>query len=147
MGDKAHRLYLLPLYRWGRNAHRGTGAFSEGEIKVFPEYEAGLKNVDGFSHLILLYYFHEVKGYPLSVKPFLENTPRGLFATRYPAGSNPSGLSVVRLLARRENILQIAEVDLLDRTPLLDINLTSPSKRRLATRKSPWRRRTRGSQG
>jgi len=98
-------------------------AFSEGrgEIEVFPEYEAGLKDIDGFSHLILLYYFHQVKGYSLSVKPFLDDTPRGLFATRYPARPNPIGLSVVRLLERRGNVLQIGEVDVLDGTPLLDI--------------------------
>ena len=99
------------------------GAFSEGrgEIEVFPEYEAGLKDIDGFSHLILLYYFHRVEGYSLSVKPFLDDTPKGLFATRYPARPNPIGLSVVRLLERSGNVLQIAEVDVLDGTPLLDI--------------------------
>lgn len=98
-------------------------AFSEGrgEVEVFPEYEAGLKDIDGFSHLILLYYFHQAKGYSLSVKPFLDDRPKGLFATRHPARPNPIGLSVVRLLERRGNVLQIAEVDLLDGTPLLDI--------------------------
>jgi tRNA-Thr(GGU) m(6)t(6)A37 methyltransferase TsaA len=98
-------------------------AFSEGrgEIEVFPEYEAGLKDIEGFSHLILLYYFHKAKGYSLSVKPFLDDRPKGLFATRHPARPNPIGLSVVRLLERRGNVLQIAEVDLLDGTPLLDI--------------------------
>jgi len=98
-------------------------AFSEGrgEVEVFPKYEAGLKDIDGFSHLILLYYFHQAKGYSLSVKPFLDDTPKGLFATRHPARPNPIGLSVVRLLERRGNVLQIAEVDLLDGTPLLDI--------------------------
>lgn len=99
------------------------GRFSEagGEIELFPEYEEGLKDIDGFSHLILLYHFHQVRGYSLTVKPFLDDTPRGLFATRYPARPNPIGLSVVRLLGRRGNVLQIAEVDLLDGTPLLDI--------------------------
>jgi tRNA-Thr(GGU) m(6)t(6)A37 methyltransferase TsaA len=98
-------------------------AFSEGrgEVEVFPEYEAGLKDIDGFSHLILLYYFHQAEGYSLSVKPFLDDTRRGLFATRYPARPNPIGLSVVRLLERRGNVLQIAGVDVLDGTPLLDI--------------------------
>jgi len=99
------------------------GAFSErrGEIEVFPEYEEGLKDIDGFSHLILLYYFHRAEGCSLLVKPFLDDEPRGLFATRYPARPNPIGLSVVRLLERKGNILQIAEVDVLDGTPLLDI--------------------------
>ena len=103
-------------------------AFSEGrgEIEVFPEYEAGLKDIDGFSHLILLYYFHRVEGYSLSVKPFLDDTRRSLFATRYPARPNPIGLSVLRLLERRGNILYIAEVDVLDGTPLLDIKPYAP---------------------
>lgn len=99
------------------------GRFSEvgGEIELFPEYEEGLKDIDGFSHLIILYWFHRAERYSLSVKPFLDDTPKGLFATRYPARPNPIGLSVVRLLERRRNILQIAQVDVLDRTPLLDI--------------------------
>ncbi len=100
---------------------QGRFSGARGEIEVFPKYEQGLKDIDGFSHLILLYYFHQEKGYSLLVKPFLEDTRRGLFATRYPARPNPIGLSVVRLLERRGNILQIAEVDVLDGTPLLDI--------------------------
>lgn len=99
------------------------GRFSEarGEIELFPEYEEGLKDIVGFSHLIILYWFHRAEGHSLLVKPFLDDTPRGLFATRYPARPNPIGLSVVRLLERKGNILQIAEVDVLDGTPLLDI--------------------------
>lgn len=99
------------------------GRFSEarGEIELFPEYEEGLKDIVGFSHLIILYWFHRAEGHSLLVKPFLDDTPRGLFATRYPTRPNPIGLSVVRLLERKGNILQIAEVDVLDGTPLLDI--------------------------
>ncbi len=100
---------------------QSTFSGGRGEIEVFPEYEAGLKDIDGFSHLILLYCFHRVKGYSLSVKPFLNDTPKGLFATRYPARPNPIGISVVRLLERRGNILYVAEVDMWDGTPLLDI--------------------------
>ncbi len=100
---------------------QGRFSGARGEIEVFPEYEEGLKDVDGFSHLIILYWFHRAEGCSLLVKPFLDDTPRGLFATRYPARPNPIGLSVVRLLERRGNILQIAEVDVLDGTPLLDI--------------------------
>ncbi len=99
------------------------GRFSEarGEVDLSPEYEEGLRDIDGFSHLIILYWFHRAEGHSLLVKPFLDDTPRGLFATRHPARPNPIGLSVVRLLERRGNILQISEVDVLDGTPLLDI--------------------------
>jgi tRNA (adenine37-N6)-methyltransferase len=92
-----------------------------GTVEIFPEYVQGLQDVDGLSHLILVYVFHRSQGYPLLVTPFLDDQLRGLFATRYPARPNPIGLSVVRLLAVNENVLEIAGVDMLDGTPLLDI--------------------------
>jgi tRNA (adenine37-N6)-methyltransferase len=92
-----------------------------GVVEVFPKYAQGLQDVEGFSHLILLYVFHRSQGFSLLVKPFLDDQGRGLFATRYPARPNPIGISVVRLLARRENLLEITGEDMLDGTPLLDI--------------------------
>jgi tRNA-Thr(GGU) m(6)t(6)A37 methyltransferase TsaA len=92
-----------------------------GRVEVYPEFAAGLQDLDGFSHLILLYVFHQSNGYTLQVKPFLDDQVRGLFATRYPRRPNPIGLSIVQLLARQENILDIEGVDMLDGTPLLDI--------------------------
>ncbi|MEA3460046.1 MAG: tRNA (N6-threonylcarbamoyladenosine(37)-N6)-methyltransferase TrmO [Chloroflexota bacterium] len=92
-----------------------------GEIEVFKEYEEGLKDIEGFSHLIILYWFHRAGKPSRLVRPYLDATPHGIFATRYPARPNPIGLSVVRLLGREGNILHIAEVDVLDETPLLDI--------------------------
>lgn len=92
-----------------------------GEIEVFKEYEEGLKDIEGFSHLIILYWFHRAGKPSLLVRPYLDKNPHGIFATRYPARPNPIGLSVVRLLGREGNILRIAEVDVLDGTPLLDI--------------------------
>ncbi len=92
-----------------------------GEVELFPEFVDGLKDVDGFSHLILLYAFHCSTGYNLRVKPFLDNQLRGLFATRHPCRPNPIGLSIVRLLSRQENILTVKGLDVLDNTPLLDI--------------------------
>jgi tRNA-Thr(GGU) m(6)t(6)A37 methyltransferase TsaA len=82
---------------------------------------AGLQDLDEFSHIILLYAFHCSSGYSLQVKPFLDDQLRGLFATRYPCRPNPIGLSSVRLLAIRDNLLDIEGVDMLDGTPLLDI--------------------------
>jgi tRNA-Thr(GGU) m(6)t(6)A37 methyltransferase TsaA len=92
-----------------------------GQVEVYPEFAEGLQDVEGFSHIILLYVFHCSSGYTLQVKPFLDDQPRGLFATRYPCRPNPIGLSVVRLLVRRGNLLDIEGVDVLDGTPLLDI--------------------------
>jgi tRNA-Thr(GGU) m(6)t(6)A37 methyltransferase TsaA len=92
-----------------------------GRVEVDPEFSEGLNDIDGFSHIILLYIFHESDGYELQVKPFLDNELHGLFSTRYPYRPNPIGLSVVRLLKREGNILEIEGVDVLDGTPLLDI--------------------------
>jgi tRNA-Thr(GGU) m(6)t(6)A37 methyltransferase TsaA len=92
-----------------------------GRVEVDPEFAAGLEGIEGFSHLILLYIFHESEGYELSVKPFLDDELHGLFATRYPYRPNPIGLSVVRLLKRDGNILEVEGVDVLNGTPLLDI--------------------------
>lgn len=99
---------------------------AQGRIILEPEYVPGLKDIDGFSHLILLYVFHRSTGYNLEVQPFLDNQTRGLFATRYPRRPNPLGLSVVQLLGRHENILEIMDVDMLDGTPLLDIKPYMP---------------------
>jgi tRNA-Thr(GGU) m(6)t(6)A37 methyltransferase TsaA len=98
-----------------------TRSQATGRVEVFPEFAAGLKDLEEFSHIILLYAFHCSSGYSLQVKPFLDDQLRGLFATRHPCRPNPIGLSIVRLLACRENILDIEGVDMLDGTPLLDI--------------------------
>jgi tRNA-Thr(GGU) m(6)t(6)A37 methyltransferase TsaA len=94
---------------------------ARGQVEVYPAYAAGLRDLDGFSHIILLYAFHRSDDYTLSVKPFLADQERGLFATRYPARPNPIGLSIVRLLAVHDHVLEIEGVDVLDGTPLLDI--------------------------
>jgi len=94
---------------------------ARGTVEVDGACADGLQDVEGFSHLILIYVFHQSAGYSLRVTPFLDRVERGLFATRYPARPNPVGLSVVRLLARRGNVLEIEGVDMLDGTPLLDI--------------------------
>jgi tRNA-Thr(GGU) m(6)t(6)A37 methyltransferase TsaA len=92
-----------------------------GQIEVYPAYTAGLRDLAGFSHIFLLYVFHRSDGYTLQVMPFLDNQERGLFATRYPARPNPIGLSIVRLLAVHDQVLEIEGADMLDGTPLLDI--------------------------
>ncbi|MEP0827878.1 MAG: tRNA (N6-threonylcarbamoyladenosine(37)-N6)-methyltransferase TrmO [bacterium] len=98
---------------------RSKGAI--GRIELLPEYEKGLDDLDGFSHIILLYYFHLSSGYNLKVKPFLDNTLRGVFATRAPRRPNGIGLSTVRLISIEGLILHIQDIDVVDGTPLLDI--------------------------
>ena len=98
-----------------------TRSQAVGKVEVYPEYADGLQDLAGFSHIILLYVFHCSSGYSLQIKPFLDDQLRGLFATRHPCRPNPIGLSVVRLLVRRKNILDVEGVDMLDGTPLLDI--------------------------
>jgi tRNA-Thr(GGU) m(6)t(6)A37 methyltransferase TsaA len=93
----------------------------EGSVEVFKDFQAGLKDLDGFSHIILLYHFHGSASFQLHVVPFLDSEPRGLFATRAPKRPNPIGLSVVRLDAVENGVLHIRNVDILDGTPLLDI--------------------------
>ena len=93
----------------------------EGTVEVFSEFAAGLKDLAGFSHIILLYHFHLSQGFSLRVKPFLDTEIRGLFATRAPNRPNPIGFSTVRLFRVEEAILHVAELDIVDGTPLLDI--------------------------
>ncbi len=93
----------------------------QGQVEVCAEYEAGLKDLEGFSHIILLYHMHLSKGFDLEVVPFLDTVKRGLFATRAPRRPNPIGLSVVRLEKIKGNVLQISGLDIVDGTPLLDI--------------------------
>jgi tRNA-Thr(GGU) m(6)t(6)A37 methyltransferase TsaA len=94
---------------------------AKGVVEIFPEYAEGLQDIEGLSHIFLLYVFHESLGYSLLVKPFLDDQLHGLFATRYPYRPNPIGLSVVRLIARKGNTLEVEGMDMLDGTPLLDI--------------------------
>lgn len=93
-----------------------------GQVELLPEYEEGLQELDSFSHIILLYRFHQADaGFELSVTPFLDDEPKGVFATRYPRRPNSIGLSVVRLVRREGRILQVDGIDVLDGTPLLDV--------------------------
>ena len=99
-----------------------TGAARiKGTIEIFPEFAKGLKDLEGFSHIILLYHFHKVKESKLIVTPFMDSRLRGIFSTRAPKRPNPIGLSVVRLTGVEQNILHIGNVDIIDSTPLLDI--------------------------
>jgi tRNA (adenine37-N6)-methyltransferase len=92
-----------------------------GTIEIFPQYLEGLKDLEGFSHIIMLYHFHQSEGFKLSVVPFLDTIARGIFSTRAPKRPNAIGLSVIKLQSIQDNMLHIENVDVLDGTPLLDI--------------------------
>ena len=93
----------------------------KAEVEVFPEFIEGLADLNGFSHIILLYHFHLSTAFKLKVKPFLDHALRGVFATRAPARPNPIGISVVHLLRINHQMLYIEDTDIIDQTPLLDI--------------------------
>jgi len=100
------------------------GCFSQesrGQVELFPQYTEGLQDITGFSHLILLYHFHEAEGYDLLTKPILDRERRGVFATRYFKRPNSIGLSIVSLYNVQGNLLNVGWVDMLDGSPLLDI--------------------------
>jgi tRNA (adenine37-N6)-methyltransferase len=94
---------------------------TEGSIEIFNEYEEGLSDIEDFSHIIIIYHFNRAEAPMLKVKPFLEDKEHGVFATRHPSRPNPIGISVLRLLKRKGSILHVSGVDMLDKTPVLDI--------------------------
>lgn len=93
----------------------------KGTVEVFEEFKEGLKDLDGFSHIILIYHFHLSKKYSLLVKPYMDDNLHGVFATRAPARPNNIGISVVKLLKIEGNKVYVENVDIIDGTPLLDI--------------------------
>ncbi|MBL6974382.1 MAG: tRNA (N6-threonylcarbamoyladenosine(37)-N6)-methyltransferase TrmO [Deltaproteobacteria bacterium] len=94
---------------------------AEGVVEMDPEYTAGLADVDGFSHLVLLYWLHRSEGFELRIQPYLDGRKRGVFSTRAPRRPNPIGLTVVRLLEVDGPRIRVSGVDMLDGTPLIDI--------------------------
>jgi tRNA-Thr(GGU) m(6)t(6)A37 methyltransferase TsaA len=99
----------------------------QGTVEIFDQYAEGLCDLDGFSRIILIYAFHRCTSCQLTVTPFLDTTPRGIFATRAPCRPNPIGFSVVRLIGVQGKTLIIEDVDVLDGTPLLDIKPYVPA--------------------
>ncbi len=92
-----------------------------GTVEIFEEYKEGLRDINGFSHLFLVYAFHQCVSFALTVTPFLDTSPHGVFATRAPKRPNAIGLSIVRLREVKETTLSVEDVDILDGTPLLDV--------------------------
>jgi tRNA-Thr(GGU) m(6)t(6)A37 methyltransferase TsaA len=92
-----------------------------GRAEILPQYADGLRDLDGFSHIYLIFHFHQAASAKLIVKPFLQDVERGVFSTRAPSRPNPIGLSIVELVRREGCVLYLDNVDILDGTPLLDI--------------------------
>jgi tRNA (adenine37-N6)-methyltransferase len=127
--------YVKSPYRNTAEVPRGLGAKheAEGVLEILPEFETGLTDIDGFSHLFVLWLFDRSGGYELMGTPPSDNRPHGVFATRSPRRPNPIGLTVVELLARNGSRLRVRGVDMLDGTPILDIKpyLSSVAPERL----------------
>ena len=116
-------------------ASKGT----TGTLEIYPEYAEGLLDLDGFSHLILLYHFHLIKeDSSLRVKPFLDDKLHGVFATRSPARPNKIGISIVSLTGIENNILHVQDIDIVDGTPLIDIKPFVPEFDCRKTNKIGW---------
>lgn len=99
----------------------GTKHDAEGVLEILPEFEAGLTDIEGFSHLFVIWAFHRSEGYELLGSPPFDERPHGVFATRSPRRPNPIALTVVELLRRDGRLLHVRGVDMLDGTPILDI--------------------------
>jgi tRNA-Thr(GGU) m(6)t(6)A37 methyltransferase TsaA len=121
----------MPIQTKGGKGIRGT-------IKIKPSFAEGLKDIDGFSHIILIYNFHRSKKYSLVVRPFLDDKLHGVFATRAPERPNPIGMSVVRLRKVEGRVLHIEDVDMVDGTPLLDIKPYIPDIDAFGTKRIGW---------
>jgi len=99
----------------------------QGKLILLPEYVDGLADLDGFSHIYLIYIFHKIRTNQLTVTPFLNKDPKGIFSTRAPTRPNPIGLSVVKLIKIEGNTLFLENIDVLDSTPVIDIKPYVPS--------------------
>jgi len=111
---------------------------AEGTVEVFAEYSAGLKDLEGFERIWLIYWFHRAAPAELVVQPYMDSDLHGVFATRAPSRPNPIGMSAVKLLSVEGILLRVAEIDILDGTPLLDIKPYAPLFDHYPVRRSGW---------
>lgn len=111
---------------------------AKGIIEIFPKYAEGLKDIKGFSHIILIYHFNLSRKRTLKIKPFMDSNEHGVFATRAPSRPNPIGISTVRLVDVDRNIIHVRDIDIIDGTPLLDIKPYVPEFDAIKTEKIGW---------
>jgi tRNA (adenine37-N6)-methyltransferase len=110
----------------------------KGRAEIFPEFAEGLRDLDGFSHIYLIFHFNQAGPVQLTVKPFLQDIARGVFSTRAPSRPNGIGLSIVELIGREGNVLYLDCVDILDGTPLLDIKPYTAKFDQVETTRNGW---------
>jgi len=115
--------YVRSPYKDTREVPKGLGAKHEAEgiLEIQQEFEAGLTDIEGFSHLIVIWEFDRAQGFELMGRPPSDDRPHGVFATRSPRRPNPIGLTVVELLGREGRVLRVRGIDMLEGTPILDI--------------------------
>lgn len=115
--------FVRSPYSDTKQVPKGVGARheAEGTLEIAPEYEAGLKDIEGFSHLFVIWVFDRSEGYELEGVPPTDDRPHGVFSTRSPYRPNPIGLSVVEVLGREGRNVRVRGLDMLDGTPILDI--------------------------
>jgi tRNA (adenine37-N6)-methyltransferase len=115
--------YVRSPYKSTQDVPKGLGAKhqAEGVLEILPQFEAGLSDIEGFSHLIILWAFDRVEGFELTAMPPSDNRPHGVFATRSPKRPNPIGMTIVELLKREGRSLSVRGIDMLEETPILDI--------------------------
>ena len=115
--------YVKSPYQNTKEIPKGLGAKhdAEGILEILPQFEAGLKDIEGFSHLFVLWVFAQAQGFDLVGTPPTDDRPHGVFSTRSPRRPNPIGLTVVELLGREGSLLHVRGIDMLDGTPILDL--------------------------
>jgi tRNA-Thr(GGU) m(6)t(6)A37 methyltransferase TsaA len=126
------------LHANGAPIQAATACGAQGTVEIFPEFAEGLKDVAGFERLWLIFPLDRASAPQLIVRPYLDTEEHGIFATRAPARPNPIGLSAVRLLSMEGNHLVVADVDMLDGTPLLDIKPYVPAFDSFAATRIGW---------
>lgn len=128
-----------PLTTRGAPPFQSSFSQAEGTIEIFPEFREGLRDIEGFSHLIVLSHFHQAEKRALAEKPLLDGEANhGIFATRHFNRPNPIGISYVRLKEVRDGTLVVRSIDLLDETPVLDIKPYIPAFDRIEGAASGW---------
>jgi tRNA (adenine37-N6)-methyltransferase len=115
-----------------------SGVGIKGRIHIYEEYEEGLKDIEGFSYLTVIYLLHKINGYSLKVIPFMDTEEHGIFATRSPKRPNRIGISTVKLVRKNGNVLEIEDMDILNDTPVLDIKPFFPQFDNRENAKAGW---------
>jgi tRNA-Thr(GGU) m(6)t(6)A37 methyltransferase TsaA len=118
--------------------YQGYRSEEVSQIEVFKEFEEGLRDIEGFSHIIVIFWFHKSRGYHLLVRPPWDEILHGLFATRSPHRPCPLGLTVAELISRKDNVLEVRGLDAIDGTPLLDIKPYIPEIDERSTVRLGW---------